>query len=100
MFWCTLVNNFNTSSRQEFLTFFFSFLEWLRANAGNFYLYPPSFKKKKKKESTPPTGVSNMLLIRNVAFDSLLNAACHPILLKLIIKFDNASDGDFVISDC
>lgn len=91
VFWYTLVINFNTRSPLEFSTFFFSFPQWLRANAGNIYLHPPSFKKK-KCESTLPTGASNVLLIRNVAFDSLLNAACHPILLKLIIKFDNASD--------
>lgn len=92
----------------------FFFFEWLRANAGNIYTLPtptPPEKKKKiptwlnpshvQRESPPLAGASNVLLITNVTFDSLLNAACHPILLKLIIKFDNASDkrGDFVISD-
>lgn len=54
-----------------------------------------------QRESRLAAIASNALPVRNVTTDRLLNAACHPILLKLIIKFDNTSDGgDFIISGC
>lgn len=90
MFWYVVVKVFSKRDHNTSPVSENSSIASLRARLKNSTQMQPA--------SQPAVIARNMSLVRNITSDRLLNAACHPILLKLfcnIIKFDNISDRGF-----